>query len=144
MIRQFTKFGYSVPTQSFAVGTSYSVVPLTGISGNKKSSAVPDDAFLESIEIQLSAIAASDTITIFLARDSAGLIPITTDQAAEATQAVTLSAAASTTGGVSFTVGKDYHFDPTVTLNTSSGSIFLAIKASAACTAENVRLNWRA
>ena len=118
--------------------------PITSLAANNKSTAVPDDCFLESIEFELSSIAASDTITLFMARDSAGLIPITSDALGGATQTVTMSVAGgATTGGVVFTINKDYHFDTTVT-NASSGTIYVAVKANAACVAENIRLNWRA
>ena len=143
MIRQFTKYGYSTIAQSVAIGTSYTVVPLTGVATNKKSANVPDDCHLESSELELSDIAASDTITIFLARDSAGKVPVTTDQAADATQTVTMSVAGgATTGGVSYTIKKDYHFDTTVA-NTTSGTLYLCVKANAACQTPNIQLNWR-
>jgi hypothetical protein len=143
MIKQFTNFGYSCSAVDRNITTSYTVFPITSLAANNKSIAVPDDCFLESIEFELSAIAASDTITLFMARDSAGLIPITSDALGGATQTVTLSAGASTTGGVVFTINKDYHFDTTVT-NATSGTIYVAVKANAACVAENIRLNWRA
>ena len=142
MIQQFTKYGYSCSALQEAIGTSYGVIALTNLASNKKASVVPDECFLESIEFELSAIAAADTLTIFIARDSAGLVPITSDILSGATQAVTLSAAASTTGAVSFTISKDYHFDTTTT-NANSGTIYVCVKASAACVAENIRLNWR-
>ena len=143
MIQQFTKYGYSCSAVDVAIGTSYSAIPLPSLAANNKSLAVPDDCYLESIEFELSAIAASDNVTIFIARDSAGLIPITSDALPGAKQTVTLSAAASTTGGVTYTINKDYHFDTTVT-NATSGTIYVCAKANAACVAENIRLNWRA
>jgi len=143
MIQQFSKYGYSCSALQRTIGTGYAVHAITSLATNKKSTVIPDDCFLESIEFELSAIAASDTVTIFLARDSAGLIPITSDTAGGATSTVTLSAAASTTGGVTYSINKDYHFDTTVT-NASSGTIYVCAKASAACVAENIRLNWRA
>tara|TARA_R110000772_G_scaffold211490_1_gene322058 strand:- start:215 stop:646 length:432 start_codon:yes stop_codon:yes gene_type:complete len=143
MIQQFSKYGYSCSAENAAIGTGYAAHAITSLATNKKSSVVPDDCFLESIEFELSAIAASDTVTIFLARDSAGLIPITSDALGGATQTVTLSAAASTTGAVVFSINKDYHFDTTVT-NASSGTLYICAKASAACVGENIRLNWRA
>ena len=142
MIRQFTKYGYATISQSTGIGTSYSVIPLTGVTGNRKSAAVPDDCFLESIEIELSNISSGDTITIFLARDINGLKPLTSDQLGGATQAVTLGAGSSTVGGVSFTINKDYHFDFT-TNNVLQGTLYLVAKASATCDATNIRLNWR-
>tara|TARA_R110002126_G_scaffold86974_1_gene209768 strand:- start:63 stop:494 length:432 start_codon:yes stop_codon:yes gene_type:complete len=143
MIQQFSKYGYSCSALQRTIGTGYAVHAITSLATNKKSTVIPDDCFLESIEFELSAIAASDTVTIFLARDSAGLIPITSDTAGGATCTVTLSAAASTTGGVTYSINKDYHFDTTVT-NASSGTIYVCAKASAECVAENIRLNWRA
>ena len=143
MIQQFSKYGYSCSALQRTIGTGYAAHAITSLATNKKSTVIPDDCFLESIEFELSAIAASDTVTIFLARDSAGLIPITSDTAGGATSTVTLSAAASTTGGVTYSIKKDYHFDTTVT-NASSGTIYVCAKASAACVAENIRLNWRA
>tara|TARA_R100000234_G_scaffold112871_1_gene86865 strand:- start:504 stop:854 length:351 start_codon:yes stop_codon:yes gene_type:complete len=115
---------------------------LTGLASNKKSTSVPDDCFLDSIELELADVASSDTVTIFLARDSAGKVPVTIE-AADATQTVTMSVAGgATTGGVSYTIGKDYHFDTTVS-NTTSGTLYLVAKASAATTVTNVHLNWR-
>jgi hypothetical protein len=88
MIRQFTKFGYSTILTSASLTTSYSVIALTGLASNKKSTSVPDDCFLDSIELELADVASSDTVTIFLARDSAGKVPVTIE-AADATQTVT-------------------------------------------------------
>ena len=142
MIKQFSSYGYSVSTADVAIGTGYTAFPITALAANQKSFTVPDDCFLESVEFELSSIAASDTVTLFIARDSAGLVPITSDALSGATQTVTLSVGASTTGGVAFTINKDYHFD-TVVGNATSGTIYVCAKANAACVA-NIRLNWRA
>lgn len=144
MIQQFTKYGYSCSALQEVIGTSYSAIALTSLATNNKASVVPDDCFLESIEFELSGIDdPTDTVTIFIARDSAGLIPITSDELSGATQTVTTSISATVTGAVSFTISKDYHFDTTVT-NATSGTIYVCAKANAACVAENIRLNWRA
>ena len=143
MINQFTKYGYSCTAVDVAIGATYSITEITTLQTNKKSAVVPDDCFLESIEFELSAIATGDTITMYLSRDSDGIIPLTSDQLGGATQAVTKVSNAATTGGVSFTIGKDYHFDTTVSTATS-GKIYVVAKASAACVGENIRLNWRA
>ena len=86
MIQQFTKYGYSVSTIDIDIVTGYTVFPITSLAANKKSGAIPDDCFLESVEFELSAIAASDTITLFIARDAQGLIPITSDALSGATE----------------------------------------------------------
>lgn len=144
MIQQFTKYGYSCIATTANITSSYSVVALSNLAGNKKSAVVPDDCFLESIELQLSGIDdVADTVTIFLSRDSAGLIPLTSDELSGATQTVTTSVAGATNGGVSFTIGKDYHFDTTVT-NATSGTLYLCAKSSATHTIEKAWLNWRA
>ena len=144
MIQQFTRYGYSVSTIGVTVGTGYTAFPITSLAANQKSGAIPDDCFLESVEFELSGIdAITDTVTVFIARDSAGLIPITSDALGGATQTVTMSVAgAATTGGVSFTINKDYHFDPVVS-GATSGPIYVCAKATASCVA-NIRLNWRA
>tara|TARA_R100000152_G_C6777687_1_gene207720 strand:- start:642 stop:1073 length:432 start_codon:yes stop_codon:yes gene_type:complete len=143
MIKQFTKFGYSCSAVDVAIGTTYSVIEITNLAANKKSSVVPDDCFLESIEFELSAIATGDTIKMYISRDSGGHIPLTSDQLGGATQAVTKVSNAATTGGVSFTINKDYHFDTTAS-NSTSGKLYVVALANAACVAENIRLNWRA
>jgi len=144
MIQQFTRFGYSCIATTANITSSYSVVALSNLAANKKSTAVPDDCFLDSIELQLSGIdATTDTVTIFLSRDSAGLIPITSDELSGASQKVTTSVSDATTGGVSFTIGKDYHFDTTVT-NATSGTLYLCVKTNASHTVEKAWLNWRA
>ena len=136
MIRQFTKYGYSCIGSSESIGTSYSAIALSGVAANKKSANVPDDCFLESIEFELSSITSGDEITIFLARDSAGKNPITSDVLGGASQEVTMSiAGGATTGGVVFTINKDYHFDTTTT-NASSGTLYVCAKANAACDAD--------
>jgi len=142
MIRQFTKYGYSCSAASTAIGTSYSVIAVTGLAANKKSANVPSDCFLESVEIDLSSIAASDSITLFLARDSNGDVPLTSDALSGASQTVTIGKTSSTKGGVIFTVNKDFHFDST-TSNASDGTLYVVAKANAACTADAIRLNWR-
>jgi len=149
MIRQFSKYGYSVPASTTSLTANYAVIPVTNLAANKKSSVVPDDCFLESIEIQLSGIdAVTNTITIFLSRDSLGLIPLTSDELGGATQTVTTSVPGATNGGVVFSINKDYHFDTTVT-NANSGTVYVCAKTgdtgggTASITAETVRLNWR-
>ena len=143
MIQQFTKYGYSCSAVDVAIGTTYSVTAITNLAANNKSGVVPDDCFLESIEFELSAIATGDTITMYLSRDSNGHVPLTSDQLGGATQAVTKVSNAASTGGVSFTVGKDYHYDTTAS-NAASGTIYVVAIANAACVAEIIRLNWRA
>jgi hypothetical protein len=143
MIRQFTKYGYSTVNQAMGITASYSGIPISKYTANKKSTFVPDDCHLESIEMELQNISAGDTITIFLTRDSTGLLPLTSDQLSGATQTVTLGYGSTTTGGVSFTINKDYHFD-TTSANCISGELWLFAKANDACSATQIRLNWRA
>ena len=90
----------------------------------------------------MASIAASDTITMFLARDSSGNVPLTPDSTSGSTQTVTVGKTTSTVGGVVFTVGKDFHYDGGVTGGTT-GTIYVVAKANAACTG-NIRVTWRA
>jgi hypothetical protein len=150
MIQQFTKYGYSVPAAATNVNANYSVIAVSNLAVNKKSAAVPDDCFLDSIEFKLSGVdAITNTITMFLSRDSLGLIPITSDELGGATQTVTTSVTGATTGGVSFTIGKDYHFDYSVN-NVTAGTLYVCVKTgdtgggTATITVDNIWLNWRA
>ena len=150
-IQQFTKFGFSV-AEAISVTGSLTVHALSSDSDIKFSSAVPVSCYLDSIEFELSALTDGDIITMFLARDSAGDVPITSIHASGASQKATIgktsTSAGSAKGGCSFTIGKDFHYDSTVS-NSAQGTLYLVVKcldgsgSAAPCTAD-VRLNWRA
>ena len=142
-IKQFTRFGYSY-SHGDSITSTYNATgfALTADTSNSPSSlAVPAHCFLESIELQATGVAASEDVTIFLARDSAGAVPITSDQVAGATQTPTIRTGS--VGGYSFTIGKDFHFDSSVS-DVSDGTLYLFAKAATGNLSVNIRLNWRA
>ena len=142
MIRSFTSYGFSYH-DSATIGTGYTVFAVTVDTTNSPQSAkFPTQCFIDSVEFELASIAASDTITMFLARDSSGNVPLTPDSTSGSTQTVTVGKTTSTVGGVVFTVGKDFHYDGGVTGGTT-GTIYVVAKANAACTG-NIRVTWRA
>tara|TARA_R100001510_G_scaffold49993_1_gene48678 strand:- start:354 stop:815 length:462 start_codon:yes stop_codon:yes gene_type:complete len=140
-IKQFTHFGYSYKHNA-SLTDSYSVFELTVDATNSpNSAAVPSSCHLDSIEFELSSTDATEKVTMFLARDSAGVVPITTDQLSTAEQVPTIITGSA--GGCSFTIGKDFHFDSSVT-NATIGSIYVAAKLpSGKSSTAKIRLNWR-
>ena len=148
-INQFTRFGFAATDGRSISGSAFTLHELTGDSDIELSANVPTSAFLGSIEFELTDISDGDELTIFLCRDSAGNVPLTSQHLEGATQRVTTGIGAATSGGCSFTINKDYHFDNTVT-GATGGSLFVAAKCltsagvAAPCTATAIRLNWRA
>jgi len=146
MIQSFTKYGYSYHDSGTApttITTSYQVFPVTVDATNSTNSAVfPDDCNIQSIEFEIPALGSpgASSITMFLARDSAGDIPITN----EYTQNITVGATTPTKVGAIFSDEIDYHFDGSVA-NTSRGTIYVvAKKTGGGTTTASIRVNWRA
>jgi len=142
-ITQFTRFGYAYKNAASLTST-FTVHAVTVDSTNSpESSALPNNSFLESVELEISSIASSaDDITLYLARDSAGDVPITGFHLAGATQKISTGLATATDGAVVFTVNKDYHFDSGVSA-TTSGTLFVVAKTDTGTCTANIRLNWR-
>lgn len=143
MIRQFTKYGYAYKHAASLTATYSAHAVTVDRTNSARSADIPDDAFLESIELEISAIASSaDDITLYLARDSAGDVPITNHELAGAEQKIATGMTTNTDGAVVFTINKDYHFDSEVTA-TSSGTLYVVAKTNTGTCTANIRLNWR-
>tara|TARA_R110000751_G_scaffold21862_4_gene62284 strand:+ start:2481 stop:2918 length:438 start_codon:yes stop_codon:yes gene_type:complete len=143
-IQQFTRYGYAYD-HAATLSATYAVLPLTiDATNSSRSSEVPNDAYLESVEFEISSIAGSAaTVTVYLSRDSAGDVPITTTAIVGAAQAITTGLATATDGAVVFTISKDYHYDPSVGA-TTPGTLYVVAKTNTGGCTANVRLNWRA
>tara|TARA_R100001443_G_scaffold28822_3_gene42013 strand:+ start:9333 stop:9785 length:453 start_codon:yes stop_codon:yes gene_type:complete len=147
-INQFTRYGFAAADDRSISGSSFTTHELTVDSDIQFSSKVPSSAFLGSIEFQLTGISDGDELTIFLCRDSTGNVPLTSQHLEGATQRVTTGIGSATSGGCSFTINKDFHFDDIVT-GATQGSLYVAAKclssagSAAPCTATAIRLNWR-
>ena len=142
MIKQFTKYGYSY-SHNDTINTTYNNTgfAVTSDATNSPSAvSFPNDCYIDSIELEGSGVAVGENVTLYLARDSAGAVPITTDALPGASQAPTLRTGSN--GGYSFAVGKDYHFDSSVT-NSTSGTLYLFAKTAAGAITANIRVNWR-
>ena len=142
-IKEFTRFGYSY-CHNQTVGTSYNSTgfALTADTSNSPSSlSFPAHCYIESIGLEASGVAAGENITIYLARDSAGAVPITTASLAGATQAPTIRTG--TVGGYVYSVDKDFHFDSSVS-NSTNGTLYLYAKTATGSVTVNIRINWRA
>tara|TARA_R100000406_G_scaffold33539_1_gene22061 strand:- start:7 stop:438 length:432 start_codon:yes stop_codon:yes gene_type:complete len=142
MIKEFTKYGYSYAHNN-TVGTTYNSTgfALTRDATNSpRSSNFPDDCYVGSIELEATGVVLGENVQIYLARDSEGLVPITSATLGGSIQSPTIRTGSS--GGYSYTIGKDYHFDDSVS-NTESGKIFLFARTTSGSCTFNARVNWR-
>ena len=137
MIQSFTKYGYSYHHGSTApanITTTYQVFPVTVDATNSTNSAsFPDDCNIQSIEFEVTTIGHGVSITMYLARDSAGNIPFTNP----ATENITVGLGAATKGGAIFSNEIDYHFDGgsgagVAIPGTSRGTIYVVAKRAVA------------
>lgn len=142
-ITQFTRFGYAYKNAA-SLTSSFSAHAVTLDKTNSPgSSALPDAVFLESVELEISSIASSaDDITLYLARDSAGDVPITSFHLPGASQKISTGLATATDGAVVFTINKDFHYDESVSA-TTKGTLFVVAKTDTGTCTANIRLNWR-
>lgn len=102
----------------------------------------PDTCNIQSIEFEFTALSTATTVTAFLARDSAGDVPITPGTTTGATQTITIGATTATKGGAAFSVDNDYHRDSAVA-NTNQYIIYVVAKVDAGTPTANIRVNWR-
>ena len=153
-IRSFTSFGYSAcafkssggtsgaPT---ALTTSYQAFPVTVDATNSvNSSSFPYDCEIQAIEFEFTARDSATSVTMYLARDSAGDIPITNP----ATETITNGAGTSTKGGVAFSSLVDYHFDggttSAATTGATRGKLYVIAKQTGGGNAVGyIRVSWR-
>lgn len=153
MIKSYTQFGYSYhhgSTSPANITTAYQVFPVTVDTTNSTNSAsFPDDCNIQSIEFEVTTVGHGTSITTYLARDSAGNIPITNPS----TENITVGVGAATKGGAIFSDEIDYHFDGgtgagTAITGTSRGTIYVVAKktdtSGTDATVTNIRVNWRA
>ena len=148
MIQSFTKFGYSACSVKSSGGTtgaptafttSYQVFPVTVDSTNSTNSAsFPDACNIQSIEFEFSTRGSATAVTMYLARDSAGHIPITNAASENVLQTDSAGKAAA-----SFSSEIDYHLDGSVALATRGTLYVVALATSASGTVGNIRVNWR-
>lgn len=155
MIKQFTKFGYSFCAFKSSGGTSgaptsmttaYQAFPVMIDATNSTNSiSFPDDCEIQSIEFEFTARDSATSVTMYLARDSSGDIPITNPSS----ETITNGAGTASKGATIFSSLVDYHFDGGTTsaaiTGTSRGTIYVIAKQVGGTNAiGNIRLSWRA
>ena len=143
MIQSFTKYGYSYHHGSTAptnVTTAYQIFPVTVDATNSTNSAsFPDDCNIQSIEFEFSTRGSATAVTMYLARDSSGHIPVTNASTENVLQTDSGGKAAA-----AFSSEIDYHFAGSVS-NATRGTLYVvALAANASGTVGNIRVNWRA
>jgi hypothetical protein len=154
-ISQFSKFGYSFCAFKSSGGTSgaptsmttsYQAFPVMVDATNSVNSlSFPDDCEIQVIEFEFTARDSATSVTMYLARDSAGDIPITIPS----TVNITNGAGTATKGGVAFSSLVDYHFDGGTTsaaiTGTSRGKLYvIALQTGGTNAVGNIRVSWRA
>ena len=154
-IHQFSHFGYSVCSVKSSGGTtgaptsitnSYQAFPVTVDATNSVNSiSFPDDCNIQAIEFEFADRDSATAITMYLARDSAGDIPITNPS----TQTITNGVTTASKGGCAFSSLVDYHFDggtsSAAITGTSRGTIYVIAKQTGGTNATgNIRVYWRA
>jgi len=155
MIQTFTKYGYSFCAFKSSGGTSgaptsmttsYQAFPITVDATNSVNSlSFPDDCEIQAIEFELTARDSATSVTMYLARDSAGDIPLTNPSTENITNGITTAAK----GGVAFSSLVDYHFDggttAAIVTGTSRGTLYVIAKQTGGTNAiGNIRVSWRA
>ena len=136
--------GYSYK-HDVTLSTSYTVIACTEDSTNSSgSSSFPTACNIQSVEFEFTARDSGTKVTIYLARDSAGDVPISTDTTSGAAVDIQSGLATSSKGGATVPVGVDYVHDGTVT-NSTKGTFYVVAKVtgSSGSTKANVRVNWR-
>ena len=155
MIQQFTKYGYSfcafkssngTPGAPTSLTTSYQAFPVTVDATNSvNSSAFPSDCEIQAIEFEFTARDSATAVTMYLARDSAGDLPITIPESENIVNGITTA----TKGGTAFSSLVDFHFDGGSTsaalTGTSRGTLYVIAKQTGGTNAiGNIRIYWRA
>ena len=153
MIQSFTKYGYSACSVKAAGGTTgaptafttaYQVFPVTIDDTNSENSgSFPDDCNIQSIEFELSTRNSATAVTMYLARDSSGHIPITNPASENILQ--TDSGGSGLSGGAAFSSEIDYHVDGSVS-NATRGTLYVValFTNSGGSARGTIRVNWRA
>ncbi|HIA03660.1 MAG TPA: hypothetical protein EYN66_17440 [Myxococcales bacterium] len=145
MIKTYTHYGYSyhhAGTAPTTLTTSYQAFPVTADTTNSPRSLVfPDDCSLVTVEFEVTAKSTAVSITMYLARDSAGVVPFTPHTTSGATQTISIGSTPSK-GSALFGIDDDFHYDGSVA-NTTSGTLYVIAKADAGTPTANIRVSWR-
>ena len=120
--------------QAFAIGTDTTNSP--------ESELFPDVCNIQSVEFEFTTKGDAVTVTMYIARDSAGKAAVTPGGTTGASQ--TLLAGADGTASAVYSVDTDYHFDSGVS-STTSGTIYVMAKVNdnTGNPVSNIRINWR-
>ena len=129
---------------SAALTTSPAIFACTeDIANSPESANFPANCNIQTVEIYLEGIDGSGyTVQMYLARDSAGLVPITPKGTSGSTQNISYTDGTAK-GGVVFQINTDFNFDSGVT-NSTRGTVYVVAKISSGNASGQIRVNWRA
>jgi hypothetical protein len=123
-----------------ALTTAYQVFTLTADPTNApRTAVVPDFAHFQHLAVEMDTIAGgASSVTLFLARDAAGDIPLTAEQ----TASVQFGFTTATSGSAIACIDLDYHYQQLAV--EVRGTVYVVIKTNAGTANGNLRLHWRA
>jgi hypothetical protein len=139
----FSRNGFSF-VENQTIGTSLAAFAVTNnvsSTGGGGSATIPDNCNFQSVEVFLTSVSSVTEVTMYLARDSTGDVAITPGGTSGATQ--TISTKTANTGSCVWSIDADYNFDRALSGSTS-GTIYVVLKADAGSAVADVRVNWRA
>jgi hypothetical protein len=106
---------------------------------------MPNDAYISSVEVNFTSLSATSgqIATLYLARDSGGLVAITPGNTDGSSQDIDYHHSTTNTGNVVFQVDTDYHIDSSVS-NFTEGTIYAVLNLNSGTGNCEIRVNWRA
>tara|TARA_Y100001937_G_scaffold11738_3_gene14593 strand:+ start:1915 stop:2349 length:435 start_codon:yes stop_codon:yes gene_type:complete len=141
-IRSWSKASFSYHHGASLTG-NFQVFEVTqDLTNSPDSDFFPDTCNIQSIEFEFTAKSSASSVTAYIARDSAGDVPITPGTTSGASQSITVGATTATKGGAALIVDNDYTLDTGVS-NSSRQKIYVVAKVDAGTPTANIRVNWR-
>jgi hypothetical protein len=144
-IHSWSRSSFSYYKSAATLTGNYVVFPVTievAADDCPDADRFPDTCNIQSVEFEFLTLGTATTVTMYLARDSAGDVPITPSTTTGATQTISIGATTATKGGAAFAVDNDYHRDSSVA-NTNQYTIYVVAKVSGGTPTANIRVNWR-
>ena len=142
-IKSWTRSSYSFGSEA-SLPTSFQAFAVTyDLTESPESELFPNTCNIQSVEFEFTTKGDAGTVTMFIARDSAGNAGITPGGTTGATSNIT-SGTVNTKGSTVFSIDSDYHFDSSVS-NTTPGVIYVIAKVDnqGNSPVANIRVNWR-
>lgn len=141
-IRSWSKASFSYKHGASLTGTFQVFEVTQDLTNSPDSDFFPDTCNIQSIEFEFTAKSSAASVTAYIARDSAGDVPITPGGTSGASQDITVGVTDAAKGGATLFVDNDYTLDTGVS-NSNRQKIYVVAKVNAGTPTANIRVNWR-